>query len=246
LDDIIEIDEIVVTAKAPPRGFYANAFMLGKSYNKKRIDAFGDPTMRSLLTRLIKLEENYFREDSVYPLKYYGKAVRVIVDDWDVISLERDEALGTFAGMDDLETFMALPTARVDYIQIARDLEAYTFGFGSGGPLYGAVINVYTTDGLGLLSPRQTYNRKTINPPGYQAPAEFYSPKYDVAMERGSRTSDRRITLYWNPAVYSDEDGRASFRFYSSDLPDTEYSIVLEGITEQGKIVRAVGSVTVK
>ncbi|MCL2561117.1 MAG: hypothetical protein FWE10_02170 [Rikenellaceae bacterium] len=233
LDDVIEIDEVVVMAKAPPRGFYANDFRMGRSFDKKHIDALGMPDMRMLLIRLLPMLLEGPEPDT---LTYLNQPVRLIIDDWDVESWQ-------------IGFFMSVSTEIVEYLQIARDRETMPFGwnFEEGGPLYGAVISVYTKSGLGLRGiPRPVFNRKTINPLGYQRAAEFYSPKYETDAEKAAWRNDRRITLYWNPAVRSDEDGCADFRFYSADLPDTSYSIILEGVTDDGRVVRSVGSVKVK
>ncbi|MDR0574648.1 MAG: TonB-dependent receptor plug domain-containing protein [Tannerella sp.] len=70
---------------------------------------------------------------------------------------------------------------------------------------------------------------------GFQEPEAFYSPKYDV--EQKYTPADLRTTIYWNPTVkVSGTTGEASFDFYSADT-ETTYSVVMEGISDQGHLI---------
>jgi hypothetical protein len=62
----------------------------------------------------------------------------------------------------------------------------------------------------------------------------FVSPDYTTDEARNSRIPDFRNTLYWNPSVTPDNEGKASAEFWSSDLP-LEYLITVQGITSAGK-----------
>ena len=54
-------------------------------------------------------------------------------------------------------------------------------------------------------------------PIGWQKPAKFYSPKYESAQEKASKKGDKRMTLYWNPALQIGADGKAQVSFYTND-----------------------------
>ena len=54
-------------------------------------------------------------------------------------------------------------------------------------------------------------------PIGWQKPAKMYSPKYESAQERDSKKADKRMTLYWNPALKMGADGKAQVSFYTND-----------------------------
>ncbi|MFB2119379.1 hypothetical protein [Parapedobacter sp. 2B3] len=56
---------------------------------------------------------------------------------------------------------------------------------------------------------------------------EFYSPRYTTP-ERDESAADTRATLYWNPEVLVDKDGKANFAFYTSDNPGG-YVVVVQG-----------------
>jgi hypothetical protein len=75
-------------------------------------------------------------------------------------------------------------------------------------------------------------------PAGYQKLAEFYVPRYDVDSIRRERRHDARRTIYWNPVVsLGPGAGGEQLSFYTADTPGT-YSIILEGLTAEGRICR--------
>ena len=75
---------------------------------------------------------------------------------------------------------------------------------------------------------------KRIMPLGFQKPAGFYAPKYDTPAQ--NTKPDFRTTIHWQPNLATDENGTASFSFYTADTPST-YTVVIEGVTDDGKIV---------
>ena len=66
---------------------------------------------------------------------------------------------------------------------------------------------------------------------GYSKVKEFYSPNYSTLPPE----SDYRRTLYWNPAVKTDKDGKALIQFYNNSSCNS-FSISAETITQQGVI----------
>ena len=71
-------------------------------------------------------------------------------------------------------------------------------------------------------------------PLGWQKPVKMYTPKYDNAEARRSGAKDTRITLYWNPAVKFDADGKAYVSFYTSDsVSDLRIEIEGKSATKQ-------------
>lgn len=67
---------------------------------------------------------------------------------------------------------------------------------------------------------------------GFYEAREFYSPNYS---ERDNRhyLEDKRTTLYWEPMIITDENGRAAVAFFTADV-NSRYRIVIEGITPDG------------
>ncbi len=70
----------------------------------------------------------------------------------------------------------------------------------------------------------------------YSVAKKFYAPKY--ATTAANDRSDFRETVYWNPVVQTDKDGRASVEFYNSDA-STTFRAITEGIGYNGKLGRA-------
>ena len=63
----------------------------------------------------------------------------------------------------------------------------------------------------------------------------FISPDYSSTALKKSRIPDFRNTLYWNPSVKPDQDGKTRVEFWSSDNK-ADYLINIQGITQEGKI----------
>ena len=66
---------------------------------------------------------------------------------------------------------------------------------------------------------------------GFTKPVQFYSPEYPDGPIEG--TVDSRRTLYWNPNVITDEDGRARVEFYNNNFT-RRFTINAAGITASG------------
>lgn len=66
---------------------------------------------------------------------------------------------------------------------------------------------------------------------GYSQVKEFYSPDYSILPPE----PDYRRTLYWNPSVIPDKEGKASIRFYNNGSC-RKFSISAETITADGII----------
>ncbi|MDR0989200.1 MAG: TonB-dependent receptor [Prevotellaceae bacterium] len=76
-----------------------------------------------------------------------------------------------------------------------------------------------------------------IPPMGYSDNIEFYSPKYDTPEAKNSSKPDKRNTIYWNPAVRLDAEGKATLSYYTPDGKQPEF-IVIEGVDKAGKACR--------
>jgi hypothetical protein len=77
-----------------------------------------------------------------------------------------------------------------------------------------------------------TYNFK-----GFYKAREFYSPQYNSTST--AHVSDSRKTVYWNPNIITDKDGKASFEYFNAGSPGV-YRVVIEGIDAEGNLGRQV------
>ena len=80
-----------------------------------------------------------------------------------------------------------------------------------------------------------------VTPLGYQQEVEFYAPVYDTKEKLESRSRDLRSTIYWNPSVVADTEGRAHVEFYAADSP-VDYRVVVEGVCKNGVIISSSSS----
>ncbi|WP_280748849.1 Plug domain-containing protein [Parabacteroides sp. PF5-9] len=143
---------------------------------------------------------------------------------------------------------MGAPLSMIGVQDIER-IDVFKPGAGSG--IYGllgvdGVVNITTKRGTTLSdNNKEVYHQKTITPLGYQKPVEFYSPRYETQEQKFDITPDLRTTIFWKPDLVTGTDGKAAFDFYTSDF-NTTYSVVIEGLTHDGRIVRDVKKIQVK
>jgi hypothetical protein len=107
----------------------------------------------------------------------------------------------------------------------------------AGASIYGSrgatgIIAIYTRKGPRTADKKPGAMVLWLN--GFQTPRQFYQPRYDVAADSVRR--DERATLYWNPDLKLDEEGKATIEFYNSDRA-TQWNCVLEGISVYGQPV---------
>lgn len=113
------------------------------------------------------------------------------------------------------------------------------------GPVFGAraqagAIVITTKKGF-VEKNRLNKNMGIVTPLGYQQEVEFYSPVYDTKEKLESRSRDLRSTIYWNPSVVADTEGRAHVEFYAADSP-VDYRVVVEGVCKNGVIISSSSS----
>ncbi|WP_280749166.1 carboxypeptidase-like regulatory domain-containing protein [Parabacteroides sp. PF5-9] len=125
------------------------------------------------------------------------------------------------------------------------------FRAGAESGIYGVlgvngVISITTKRGEGIPeSIKEIHHQKTIMPLGYQQPIEFYSPRYETQEQKFDIKPDLRTTIFWKPDLVTAADGKTSFEFYTSDF-STTYSVIIEGLTQDGRIVHEVRPLFVK
>ncbi|MGY3054004.1 hypothetical protein ACVWYG_002206 [Pedobacter sp. UYEF25] len=115
---------------------------------------------------------------------------------------------------------------------ISAKLMTGVIGTENGGR---AVMAIYTKSGN--FRKAQDPSMITYAPKGYDSVKEFYLPKYDRP-EKGNIAADLRTTIYWNPSVITQREGKAETSFFNSDQTGN-YRVVLEGISSDGQIGRA-------
>jgi len=67
---------------------------------------------------------------------------------------------------------------------------------------------------------------------------EFYSPDHSNP-SINTTLPDVRSTVFWKPGITTDEYGKATVEFYNTDVPG-DYKVIVEGLSETGKLARKV------
>ena len=130
----------------------------------------------------------------------------------------------------------------IESIDVFKGPSAAIFGMrGANGAISITTRRGEVSNNAGNYRP----NFASFVPFGYQMPVEFYAPKYDTPESINLSNPDYRTTIYWKPDVIVNDDGKASFEFYSSDFPTT-YSVVIEGLSNDGKIIRQVETIEIR
>jgi len=135
----------------------------------------------------------------------------------------------------DAQSISAINPAMVDRVEVVTRASPQFGSRGSNG-----VIAIYTKSGFSKESIKNYLSQKIK---GYDRTRTFSAPDY--SKEKDAENADFRTTVFWSPELITDDKGNASFSFYTADLA-TRYRIVVEGITEDGRPVRAVSYITVE
>ena len=126
-----------------------------------------------------------------------------------------------------LQTINGSDLQRVDLINNAIGLVT----LGSAGNNGAIIITLKSIEALN--NSRISLNPVRFTPRGYNKSVEFYSPVYDTPEVKDRKDSDFRSTIYWNPSLATDANGKASFSYYTNDSNASE-NMIIEGITSSG------------
>lgn len=114
----------------------------------------------------------------------------------------------------------------VEAIDVLKNPATYGI-FGVRAP--GGVVNILTRRGGGEDNKIKQVSSKVVN---YAVSRDFYSPQYANPTINAVQV-DYRATLYWNPSVQTDANGKATVMFYNTDN-QTAIQAVAEGISSDG------------
>jgi len=121
--------------------------------------------------------------------------------------------------------YSCLPASRYESVEILREIDSFArYGFrASGGAI---IIETKKNTGKNIIPDASV---DVYYPEGYCVRKEFFVPEYDKPEIRNDSTPDLRTTIYWNPAVRTDKEGKAEVSFFTADNAGS-YSYILEGI----------------
>ncbi|WP_230383714.1 carboxypeptidase-like regulatory domain-containing protein [Pedobacter endophyticus] len=224
MERTIKLDEVTITEKKNPAKNSSNLNGAGRAdFIMTAADLSTCVTLSQCLQG--RLPGVIFRGNIPYLMRSQNTPIQIILDGMPVEADFLDNIVPT----------------DVESIELLKNI-GNTAIYGSQGS--GGVIIITTKRGGGTSSyDRYAPGIVTFNPRGFSVGREFYSPKYDAAST--SSRADLRTTIYWNPQVVANNDGKAKFEFYNADEPGT-YRVVIEGIDAFGHLARKVYTYEVK
>ncbi len=260
---LIELGEVSVTAKKPDPvlDYYLNAKPDYAVY-KEDIEKTGQKNVDRLMMHIPGVVGSYV--SGVYKFRLVGSKYppSVIIDGVHQNQFEWFSPFNNIKSVDDIKEIYVIGYRKTNRFGIGPEtklgkelLEEFMYDFNISGPsaiggldLWGdmGAIIINTFEGnAGTFLRRRHFNNVSVNPLGYQRPVEFYAPKYETPEAKNTGIPDYRTTIFWKPDITVPDAGKAYFDFYTSDFPTT-YSVVIEGLSTNGKIVHQVAKIEVK
>ncbi len=228
----IDIEEVVITARAPAKNEYSFSWYMPKvnQASNNVIDYSQIEEIHPALTSELIYHIPFTRVEGgkviIERMKYSlnGTLYAVLIID-DMIIHDYD--------IDEIDPYS------IERIAVLKGNQTSLLG-GDGA---GGAIVITTRKGTNAYKEPPKFNIRTVTPQGYQVPEEFYSPRYDIQEKRESGPPDLRTAIYWNPNVTATAEGEATFDFYTADAP-SEYTVLIEGITSDGLIIHSINSIS--
>lgn len=184
----------------------------------KNIEGFGVKTNRS--------GERYYT--------IYTKLVHLIIDGIDTEFFLPDSASQYEYFKDYFDYYDAEEIKGIEVMTSTRNALAYVQRFLN--PLAKITdhifIEVTTRSGHGPFL-KKSIGTYLFKPMAFTLPKEFYAPKYKA--NSTPDMTDIRSTIYWEPFIITDKDGKATVSFYTADNP-ASYSLIIEGSDMQGNV----------
>lgn len=139
----------------------------------------------------------------------------------------------------DLQTILYLSAADIERVEIFKGPDAAIFGAnGATG-----VMAFYTYKGGGTTKPAEGMYTKVIKN-AYQGPMEFYAPSYEEKLPEHIKP-DRRVLVHWEPMIETDENGKATLEFWTTDNATT-IQLDLQGLSNYGKPITQLKTIQVE
>lgn len=130
-----------------------------------------------------------------------------------------------------------LNAADVYSIEVLRS-GAFLSIYGSNAPAGALVITTKRAGDANYVTSIIPAGLITYPFKGYFRAKTFYTPKYGHP-KKDNEQPDLRTTVYWNPDVITDKDGKASLEYFNNDAKGV-YRVVVEGIDDEGNLGRGV------
>ena len=230
-EDIYHLSEVTVTAKkrSKEKDIYNNRSKAIAYYDvPSELDDItdrGDFIGNDIHELLKSMNKNFFLNKQVETLIYKGKKPLFVINYEPTMENELDQnkykniRLAAIKAIYINENFSSI----FQYADPQLSIEEIS-------KLYSCVVFIETyPDGKIPVDAGKGLRKTWLE--GYSQVKEFYSPDYSILQPE----PDYRRTLYWNPSVTPDKEGKAKVRFYNNS-GCKNFKISAETITPQGTI----------
>lgn len=215
--------------------------------NEQDLQKEGRMTLGNLLKKYV---EGFHTGSSKSAYQYFikNRFCHIIIDgvdiDWvalhsyDDIDYQRfvDEMLNSFTA-EDIKGIEVMSSSKYAGVYVQRLLGKDDLPFDN------AFIEVTTYEGRGPFFPESTPGVYLYRPLAFCPQTQFYSPKYSSKYD--SSVLDTRSTIYWEPNIIADKNGKAKLSFYTADHPGT-YTLLIEGSDMNGNVESTTKKIIVK
>jgi len=234
---MVNLPEVAVAAQQPKKKpfespYYFQEFLTpGSTITEEQISKYSGATPFLMLSQVPGISVgsvdgnkiNFIRIGPIISLNHQPVPLLVI----DNFTISSDSIKGF------CDIINTIPISDIARIDVLKGPETSAFGMrGAGG-----VICIYTKQSAKTTTEEVLHNTKSITPLGFQKPDQFYAPKYDTSEKHTTSGTDLRTTIHWQPVVQIDNQGAASFAFYTADEQST-FTVVIEGVTSDGCLIR--------
>jgi len=171
--------------------------------------------------------DKFFMDTTITARRNYIKTYLNYYTAEDILGIElmfQPKYNGSYASTPVLTAIQKLPAKRglppdVEYKYIQPEFDTYAY------------IEITTRTGHGPFM-KVTPGTYLYKPLAFTPPKQFYSPKYSIDKKTAPGT-DMRSTIFWEPNIVTDANGKAIVSFYSADKP-VDYSVIIEGTDMSG------------
>ena len=131
----------------------------------------------------------------------------------------------------DLDNLLEIRSSELEYIEVLNTR------YFMADNIFDGIINIISCKGdLSILEFNRSVFRQEFK--GLHTGHFPWSPDYSIDSLKKSRIPDFRNTLYWNPEMKTDKNGKANVGFFTSD-ESGEYTIAVEGFSHDGRSGRS-------
>lgn len=219
MDDVLQIEEVVVSAQKPKAA--ENSSNLNGPGNADQILSADDLSTCATLEMCLagRLLGVYFQAGQPYNTRG-NVPMQVVLD-------------GMYM---DGDALAAINPVDVESVEVLRNIN-YTSIYGSHGG-GGLLIITSKTGRDARASGFQPRGLLALQPKGIAVSKDFYKPVYEPGASNQFE-QDLRTTIHWEPSIVTDDLGKATFDFYTSDEAGL-YQIIIEGVDLSGRLLHRV------